>query len=189
MPKSKSLVSQPFDPYLAGRILAKLDPASAAIFADVLRLAFDPDQPRDYRGRWSKVGPGAGRSAAARTKPALAQAPPLLSGPKRLPDWKPMNNLRPPGQWNDMTVKFVPKYATNLQTNQPDTGKLTGGSITVTLNGKETFQGSLSKGTGITHSKIPLADVSDRNVYLQAHHGSAVSFRHIEIGAPPTPGP
>jgi hypothetical protein len=102
---------------------------------------------------------------------------------------KPVNNLRPPGQWNDMTVKFVPKYATDPQTNQPDPGKLTGGSLTVTLNGKETFQGFVSKGTGNTRSKIPLADVSDRDVYLRAHHGSAVSFRHIEIGAPPTPGP
>jgi hypothetical protein len=302
-------------------ILAKLDASSAAIFADVLRLAFNPNQPRDYRGRWAKVGSSEERSTATPANRTLAQAPPLVSGPKHLPDWntptnpsvrdskehwndlgsypkgftlsfqfrfpnhpsgtnwirplpspktpnvpvprrvsyfgnsgvyiydamevqiidqnsidglgkrilvsgtgpgtkvehlgyepeaantlvtgipygvgtvkftnggKPVNNLRPPGQWNDMTVKFVPKYATNPQTNQPDTGKLTGGSITVTLNGKETFQGFASKGTGNTRSKIPLADVSDRDVYLQAHYGSAVSFRHIEISAPPSPRP
>ena len=91
MHKSKPRTSQTLDPILAGRILAKLDPASAAIFADVLCLAYDPDQPRDDRGRWSKVGRSAGHSAT-RSKPTLAQAPPLPSGPKRLPDWNTPTN-------------------------------------------------------------------------------------------------
>ena len=43
----KSPLSASLDPCLARRILLKLDPASAAIFADVLRLTFNKDQPRD----------------------------------------------------------------------------------------------------------------------------------------------
>jgi hypothetical protein len=75
MHKSKLPASVTLDPLLAGRILLKLDPASAAIFADVLRLAFDPDQPRDELGRWSKEGASAPRARAKRHKPTLSQDP------------------------------------------------------------------------------------------------------------------
>ena len=105
MPKSKPQTSLPLDPNLAGRILAKLDPSSAAVFADVLRLAFNPNQPRDYRGRWARVGAGEERSTATPANRTLAQAPPLVSGPKHLPDWNtPTNpNVRDSKEhWNDL---------------------------------------------------------------------------------------
>jgi hypothetical protein len=51
MHKSKPRSSLTLDPCLASRILLNLDHASAAIFADVLRLAnFDPNQPRNEYG-------------------------------------------------------------------------------------------------------------------------------------------
>ncbi len=57
MRESKLRSSLTLDPCLASRILLKLDHASAAIFANVLRLAnFDPNQPRDENGEWCSVG-------------------------------------------------------------------------------------------------------------------------------------
>ena len=52
MQTSKPRTSPALDPYLAGAILAKCDPSTAAVVADALRLAFNEDEPRDERGRW-----------------------------------------------------------------------------------------------------------------------------------------
>jgi hypothetical protein len=81
MRNSKPSAPLTLDPLLAGRILLKLDPASAAVFADVLRLAFNPNQPRDDQGRWRKDGTSAARSAARHAKrtrskdTSIAEAP------------------------------------------------------------------------------------------------------------------
>ena len=53
MRKTKPQTRVTLDPRLAGRILAKLDPASAAIFADVLRLAYNNAERRDVDGEWT----------------------------------------------------------------------------------------------------------------------------------------
>ena len=54
----------------------QIRPASAAIFADVLRLAFNPDEPRDDQGRWTSGGPNAGSAPAAHEKRTRSQGRP-----------------------------------------------------------------------------------------------------------------
>ena len=76
MQTSKPRAPLTLDPCLAARILLKLDPVSAAIFADALRLAFNPDEPRDEQGRWTSGGPSAEPRAAAPTKRARSKSPP-----------------------------------------------------------------------------------------------------------------
>jgi hypothetical protein len=94
---------------------------------------------------------------------------------------KPTNNLNPsPDKWNHMNVTYAPMYAINDVTGQPDTGWLIGGYTTVSVNGVVTFQDAVLRGTGQKKDK-PLSNVTDRNVYLQNHHGSAVSFKNITI--------
>jgi hypothetical protein len=69
------------DPNLAGRILANLDTSSAAIFADALRLAFDPDQPRVIavdgpQGRVQRPAfHGGARPSHAGASPAVTERP------------------------------------------------------------------------------------------------------------------
>jgi hypothetical protein len=63
---SRPRTSLTFDPILAGRILAKCDPATAAIVADALRLAhFNPNQARAEDGKWTKEGSSAASPTAA----------------------------------------------------------------------------------------------------------------------------
>ena len=79
-----------------------------------------------------------------------------------------------------MEVSFVPFYESNDETGGPNLNKLTGGSIKVTLNGLVTFDGKVFRGTG-SHKNVPLDGVFDRDVYLQSHWSSLVSFQNINI--------
>ena len=71
MHRSQPRTSPRIDPCLAGRILLKLDVASAAIFADVLRLQYNKNERRDSDGEWTdgeSGGPSSTTSAASKTK-------------------------------------------------------------------------------------------------------------------------
>lgn len=96
---------------------------------------------------------------------------PLLNG-------RPTNNLKPPAEWNTLKVTFIPHYAISDATGRSE--RLISADIQVELNGLPTFKGQVSEGTG-QKKRTPFDMVSDRNVYLQAHHGSLVAFRGITI--------
>jgi hypothetical protein len=80
MRKSKPRSSRILDPCLAGRILLKLDYASAAIFAKVLRLAYNEDEPRDEDGEWTDGEPSEVPTEATPAKPIRPKVP---SSPSR----------------------------------------------------------------------------------------------------------
>ena len=96
---------------------------------------------------------------------------PLLNG-------RPNNNLKPTAEWNTLKITFIPHYAINDATGHPE--RLISADIEVELNDLPTFKGLVTEGTG-QKKRTPLSMVHDRNVYLQAHHGSLVSFRNITI--------